>query len=99
MILFEGKLLQDEALDEVLDKLWESCLQAITHREDIAEKVMEACGRVAQKIRNGAYDEILQPLLNKGTFSRKQLEEVIGFFDRENLQLKYDTELGDWKRR
>ncbi|MBO5165398.1 MAG: acyl-CoA reductase [Lachnospiraceae bacterium] len=98
MILFEGKLLQDEALDEVLDKLWESCLQAITHREDIAEKVMEACGRVAQKIRNGAYDEILQPLLNKGTFSRKQLEEVIGFFDRENLQLKYDTELGDWKK-
>ncbi|MBQ9136641.1 MAG: hypothetical protein IJX66_11195 [Lachnospiraceae bacterium] len=98
MILFEGKLLQDEALDEVLGKLWDSCLQAISHREDIAEKVMDACGRVAQKIRNGAYDEILQPLLNKGTFSCKQLEEVIGFFDRENLQLKYDTELGNWKK-
>ena len=98
MILFEGKLLQDKEQDTVLDKLWDSCLQAITHREDIAEKVMDACGKVAEKIRNGVYDEILQPLFNKGTFSRKQLEEVIGFFDRKNLQLKYDTELGNWKK-
>ncbi len=98
MILFEGKLLQDEAQDEVLDKLWESCLQAITHREDIAEKVMDACGSVAQKINQGSYDHILNPLLAKGTFRKEQLEEVMAFFDRDNLQLKYDTELGNWKK-
>lgn len=98
MILFEGKLLQDEALDEVLDKLWEACLQAICHREDIADKVMDACGRVAQKIRQGNYDHILNPLLEGGTFSKEQLEEVMDFFDRNNLQLKYDTELGNWKK-
>ena len=97
MILFEGRVLQDEELDDVLDRLWESCLQTITNREDISTQVMEACGRLAQKIRAGIYDEVLQPLLKKGIFSRRQLEEAVGFFDRENLQLKYDTELGNWK--
>ncbi len=98
MILFEGRLLADEELDNVLEKLWDSCLQAITEREEIAGRVMDACGRVALKIKQGAYDTILNPLLMKGTFTRQQLEEVIGFFDRENLQYKYDVELGAWKQ-
>lgn len=98
MILFEGKLLPDEELDKVLEQLWDSCLQAITEREEIAGRVMDACGRVALKIKQGAYDTILNPLLAKGTFTKQQLEEAIGFFDRENLQLKYDVELGNWKR-
>lgn len=98
MILFEGRLLPDEELDIVLDKLWDSCLQAITCREDIAGRVMDACGRVALKIKQGTYDTILNSLLAKGAFTSQQLEEVIAFFDRDNLQLKYDVELGNWKR-
>lgn len=98
MILFEGQLLADEELDNVLEKLWDSCVQAITEREDIAGRVMDACGGVAQKIKQGDYDSILNPLLMKGTFTRQQLEEVINFFDRENLQYKYDVELGSWKQ-
>lgn len=97
MILFEGNLLQDEELNTVLDKLWDSCLKTVGNREDISERVMDACERVAVKIRNGAYDSILRQLLEKGTFSQKQLNEAITLFDREKLQLKYDIELGNLK--
>ncbi len=98
MIIFEGQLLADEELDNVLEKLWDSCVQTITEREEIAGRVMDACGGVAQKIKQGDYDSILTPLLEKGTFTLPQLEEVMQFFDRENLQYKYDMELGDWKQ-
>lgn len=94
MILFEGKILADEQQDVVLEKLWDSCVSAVSNREDIAELVINACGRVAEKIRAGEYHHVLGELLQKGVFTNAQLEEAIAFFDRENLQLKYQTELG-----
>lgn len=94
MILFNGKILPDEELDNVLEQLWDACLEAVSDRIDIAELVIDACGRVAEKIRGGAYDSILLPLLESGMFTRAQLDEAIAFFDRGNLLLKYNTELG-----
>lgn len=94
MILFEGKILPDEELDNVLEKLWDSCVEAVSNRTDIAELVINACGRVAEKIKAGVHDSILLPLLENGMFTRAQLDEAIAFFDKENLLLKYNTELG-----
>lgn len=94
MILFSGKILSDEELDNVLEQLWNACLEAVSNRTEIAELVIDACGRVAEKIRGGAYDSILLPLLESGMFTRVQLDEAIAFFDKENLLLKYNTELG-----
>ncbi len=94
MILFEGKQLPEEKLDMVLEALWESCVSTIESRECIAKKVIDACGRISEKIQAGTYDEMIQPLLQKGTFSKQQLEEAVSFFDRNQLQLKYNTELG-----
>ena len=94
MILFEGKLYSDEKQDEILEKLWSSCIVAISNREDISETVISACGRVAEKIRGGVYQQVLEPLLEAGAFTKAQLEDAIAFFDRDNLQLKYQTELG-----
>lgn len=94
MILFEGKIYPDEKQDEILEKLWDSCVTAVSNRIDIVELVIEACGKVADKIRTGAYQQVLEPLLEKGVFTRGQFEEAIDFFDRENLRLKYQTELG-----
>ena len=93
MILFEGKILPDETLEYVLEKLWDSCVEVVSNRTDIAELVINACGRVAEKIKAGAYDSILLPLLETGMFTRGQLDEAIAFFDKKNLLLKYNTEL------
>lgn len=97
MILFEGKLLPDEELDKVMDSLWESCIMAVENREEIWESTIRACNAVAVKIKNGEYDSILQPLLEKEMFTLKQLEEVITLFDEKNLRLKYETELGRYR--
>jgi len=94
MILFNGKILPDEELDNVLALLWDSCVEAVSNRTDISELVINACGRVAEKIKAGDYDGILLPLLENGMFTRLQMDEALAFFDKENLQLKYDTELG-----
>ncbi len=98
MILFEGRLLPNEDMDTVVEQLWDACVRGIMNREDIAERVIHAAGRVAEKIKLGTYDAILQPLLQKGTFTESQLDEVIQFFDEDNLRLKYDIELGRFKK-
>ncbi len=94
MILFEGNILSDEELDNVLDQLWDCCLNTIEYRVEIADKVIGACGRIAEKIKAGAYDSILEPLLKKGTFTQKQMEEALSFFQEDTLRLKYNIELG-----
>ena len=94
MILFEGKLLPDEELDNVISGLWDACVRAIENREDIAEKVIHACGRIAEKVKAGEYDAILQSLLQKGTFTMRQMDEAVSFFEEENIRLKYEIELG-----
>lgn len=97
MILFEGKLLPDEELDSVLDRLWDFCVTTIEKRVDITEKVILACGRIAKRVKAGEYDAILQPLLGKGTFTPQQMEEAVSLFDEDKLRLKYDVELGQMK--
>lgn len=94
MILFDGKMMPDEALDEVLDGLQEHCIRTIEGHRITAAEVIEACGILAERIENGFYDHVLEPLLRKGVFTEAQLQEAILFFDRENLQYRYETELG-----
>lgn len=97
MILFDGKVFLDEELDNVLGKLWEYCVDAVSKREPVAEMavmVMNACGVLAERISAGNYDEILKPLLQKGVFTEALLEEALGYFDSENMLAKYWTELG-----
>ncbi len=94
MILFEGKLLPDTEQDAVLERLWDSCVETIEKREPIAELVIAACGRISENIRAGVYDEIIQPLLQKELFNKLQMEEAIAHFDKDNLVLKYEVELG-----
>ena len=77
MILFNGKILPDEELDNVLEQLWDACLEAVSNRTEIAELVINACGRVAEKIRGGAYDGILLPLLESGMFTNPSVSPFL----------------------
>ena len=97
MILFNGKILTDEKLDEVMGQLCGHCITAVLNRPDVktmSAMVIDACGILAKKISAGEYDQILMPLLQKGLFTQEQVEEAVGFFERENLYVKYQTELG-----
>lgn len=97
MILYEGQLLPDKELDVVLESLWDMCLHTVIHRENIWEKVIFACKGIAEKLKTGAYDIIIEQLLEKGVVTPNQIHEVAALFEEENLRLKYETELGRYK--
>ncbi|MEY8427443.1 acyl-CoA reductase [Lachnospiraceae bacterium 46-15] len=98
MILFHGKILPDKELDRIMEGLQDFCIRAVEEQKLSAAKVIEACDVLSDRIRDGVYDEILQPLLEKGVFTEHQLEEAVTFFCRENLEYKYRTELGSLYR-
>ena len=94
MILFEGKLYEDSEADNIFEKLWDSCIRTIESRSDISGLVIDACNRLAENIKGGKYDEIILPMLERGIFTKEQLKDAVAFFEKSNLQKKYDTELG-----
>ena len=96
MILFEGNLLPDEKQDEVLERLWDSCLKAIESRRDFTTEIMDACDKIAAKLKSGVYDGVLNLLMEQGVFTKAQMDEVLTLFERENLELKYRVELGNF---
>lgn len=95
VILFDGKLLDDREIDRVADSLQDFCIQTISGGSLLASEVIEACSVLSDKIRSGDYDTVLQPLMAKGVFTERQMKEAVAFFERENLEYKYRTELGN----
>ncbi len=96
MILFEGQLLDDECLDDVLEHLWDSCICAIGKRRNFTKEIVDACERISMRLKSGAYDAILKILMQQGVFTKAQLDEVLTLFDRDSMELKYNTELGNY---
>lgn len=96
MILFEGQLLEDECLDDVLERLWDSCLCAISKRRNFTKEIIDACERISLRLKSGTYDAVLNMLIQQGVFTKAQLDEVLTLFDRDSLELKYNTELGNY---
>ncbi len=94
MILFEGKLYEDSEADNIFEKLWDSCVRTIESRSDISGLVIDACNRLAENIKGGKYEDIIRPMLERGIFTKEQLKDAVAFFEKSNLQKKYDTELG-----
>ncbi len=94
MILFDGELLPDVTLEAVARDLSDYCIKTIDSREITAQEVIEACASLSDRIRKGAYDELLYTLKKQGRVTEQQLQEAAALFDRKNLEYKYQTELG-----
>ena len=94
MLLFNGELLPDDRLHSVLDHLADFCCQAVEAGRPDAGRIIHACSRLSDSIKEGRYDHIIAPLLSKGSFTKTQLDEAVVYFQREHMELKYRTELG-----
>jgi len=94
VILFEGKLYEDSELNNIFEKLWDSCIRTIERRFDISGLVIAACNRLSENIKGGKYDDIIRPMLERGIFTKEQLKSAVAFFEEANLLKKYDAELG-----
>ena len=96
MILFDGELLPDGELDPVVEKLPDYCIRTIAKGEISAAEVIDSCGILSDRIREGTYDKLLRSVCERGRAGRRQIEEAVSFFDRKNLEYKYKTELGNF---
>lgn len=95
MILFDGKILPDKEWKSVQKALPDYCIRTIAGGEITVTEVIEACAVLSDRIREGVYDGILCAVLKQGRVNRRQIEETVRLFCRENLRRKYQTEIGD----
>lgn len=95
MILYQGKLYDDSKQNELLETLKKDCYQTIAGQERLkTEIVIEACHKLAQKVKTGAYDNLILPLLKAFDIPYDYFLSSIPMFDKESLIKKVHIELG-----
>ena len=94
MILFNGKIFSDDRLDSILARLPEHCTCTLENRIPLYQAVIHACSTLSEQIQRGTYHSIIQPLLDRGVFTKHQLYQAVSFFQKEHIETKYQTELG-----
>ncbi len=94
MILFDGKIFSDDRLDFILNQLPEHCIHTLENQISLYQKVIHACSILSEQIQKGLFDSIIQPLLDRGMFTKHQLQQAVSFFQREHIETKYQIELG-----
>lgn len=94
MILAHGTLYPDSELPRFLDNLTAECAETIAVQSIDAECVIAACDTLAQRVRRGDYDTVLQPFLQEAGVSEGRYAEALALFQRESLEYKLAVELG-----
>jgi len=95
MILYQGIIYGNIEQNLLIDSLYQDALKTLSSTEKLTPlKVINACDRLAKKVRNKEYDEIILPLLEGLDISYLQFEEYIRMFEIEALIKKVERELG-----
>lgn len=94
MILAKGKLYPSEQTAEQLACLETDLVKTLLLPPPEPRLVVEACAALAERVRSGAYDGILQTLLQSGTVRREQIQAALCLMERQALVYKLETELG-----
>lgn len=96
MILYKGKLLENETQANMLKSLKDDCYQTLKNGLKIDPMVViEACDKLAKKVRNGEYNSIVTPLLNAFDIPYDYFVQSISMFEKEALIHKCRVELGE----
>lgn len=83
--------------DQYIDSLYEICAATLSKSEQLtAEKVISACDRLYQRIKNGAYDRFIPLLLSSAGVTYDDFMRAAELFSREQLEYKCRIELGEW---
>jgi hypothetical protein len=96
MILYQGTVYDDSKQKELIQSLKDDCYQTLSLMRKIeAKDVIEACDQIAKKVRNGDYNETILPLLATLDIPFEQFEHYISMFEKDALEKKVKTELGE----
>lgn len=96
MILYGGKIYENSRQDELLRSLEADIYRPIENSSSLpCELVINACDRLAEKVKNGEFDEIVLPFLKTFNIEQSRFEEMVGLFTEESLRYKCSVELCD----
>lgn len=94
MILYKGELYPDSRQEALIASLKTDVYEPLRHGVPLrTEQVIAACDALAQRVKSGAFDEVVLPLLRRLGVSREQFSQMVRLFEREGLAYKCAVEL------
>ena len=95
MLLIHGEIIETHFENNYLEGLYESCIKTLNQPNPLtSEKVIHACDVLYQKVMDGAYDELIQPVLQMSDISYARFESMARLFSKGELEYKCRIELG-----
>lgn len=95
MILYQGEILGNEKQTDLLKTLKHACYNTLNHGIKIQTMdVINACDKLAQNVKTGAYDELIRPLLAEFDIPYDYFVQSIPMFEKDSLIKKVKIELG-----
>ena len=96
MILYRGKIYQNSRQNEMIESLKNDVYSPLTHGEALShETVINACDKLAKKVLNGDFDNIVKPFLSLFNISDSQFRDMLNLFSKQSLEYKCSIELCD----
>lgn len=97
MILYKGELLENNKQKELLDSLKDDCLETLSNTNLLeVDDVINACDKLAKKVKNNEFDNIIIPLLDEFDIPYDYFKTYIKMFEKDSLIEKVKTELGEY---
>lgn len=95
MILVHGKKLNNDAQEQIIDRLGEDIVNTFNSNQTIdAQMVIDACDDLLTKVLQHQFDDILMPLLEGIDINYDMFLKHANLFSKESLTKKVKTELG-----
>jgi hypothetical protein len=94
MILIQGKILPNREQESIIQNLYPSLITTLKKPPLSVNKVIEACDKLEQKIKAGAFDDLVSSLLEQFQIPRDLYERNLALFSKEGLESKVLQELG-----
>jgi hypothetical protein len=95
MILIHGKILDDSYQSTILESLKDDCVKTLNKEQELTPNiVINACDKLAKRVKNGEFDDIVLPLLNSLDIPYERFTSYVHMFEKEALTYKCEMELG-----
>ena len=96
MILYQGEILENSRQEELINSIGDVLYKPIEEGNSLStDVVINACDKLANKITNGSFNNIVKPFLSIFGISQTQFEDMVKLFTREGLEYKCSIELRD----
>lgn len=95
MILIHGKILNNEAQLDIIDRLEHDLVRTLTNSAPLTPHlVIEACDQLLVKVLDHQFDAVLLPLLDSLNITYDMFLEHAKLFAKDSLETKVKRELG-----